>query len=387
VTDTHLSAADVTWAGHAARLAELLAQRGDLHDDAWRAAIAAVPRHRLVPAAYRQDAGGAWRPVDTTSLEGVELAYSPETLVTVLADRGGHQVAVSSSTKPDLMVRMLETLDMRNGHRVLEIGTGTGYNAALLSHRLGDDNVFSVDIDAGLIDDARRRLADIGSHPTLVVTDGVQGLPAHAPYDRIIATCSVPAVPWAWVNQLIPGGRLLVDLKVNDNAGNLVDLCRVDNRAEGRFTARWASFMAMRHGEPDGHDTAEQAADVTERATAAPPQPWWTHRVVWFLAQFRLPAGVRIGLRLDPDSRLPTAATVSASDGSWATIELADRDGTRRVTEAGPTSLWTAVEHAHQQWTALGEPDWPRFGLTVLADRQWVWLDDPAGPHAWLISG
>jgi protein-L-isoaspartate O-methyltransferase len=63
------------------------------------------------------------------------------------------------------MIRMLEALDVHSGHRVLEIGTGTGYNAALLSHRLGDTQVFSVDIDADLVELASQRLARTGYHP------------------------------------------------------------------------------------------------------------------------------------------------------------------------------------------------------------------------------
>jgi protein-L-isoaspartate O-methyltransferase len=90
-------------------------------------------------------------------------------------------VPVSSSTKPDLMLRMLETLDVRDGHRVLEIGTGTGYNAALLSHRVGDHNVYSVDVDAELVRLARERLAGAGYRPTLAAIDGEGGLPEHAP--------------------------------------------------------------------------------------------------------------------------------------------------------------------------------------------------------------
>ncbi len=106
-------------------------------------------------------------------------------------------IAVSSSTKPDLMVRMLETLDVRDDARVLEIGTGTGYNAALLSHRLGEDRVYSVDVDAELVGPARERLADIGVHPHLATLDGEKGWPEHAPFDRIIATCSVTR-GWTW---------------------------------------------------------------------------------------------------------------------------------------------------------------------------------------------
>jgi protein-L-isoaspartate O-methyltransferase len=72
---------------------------------------------------------------------------------------------------------------------LLEIGTGTGYNAALLCHRLGAESVFSVDIGAGLVAAARERLAALGYAPTLVAADGRLGLPGHGPFDRIIATC------------------------------------------------------------------------------------------------------------------------------------------------------------------------------------------------------
>lgn len=62
----------------------------------------------------------------------------------------------------------------------------------------GAANVFSVDVESDLVDQARARLAELGYHPTLVVADGAAGLPEHAPFDRIIATCSVPAIPWPW---------------------------------------------------------------------------------------------------------------------------------------------------------------------------------------------
>lgn len=119
------------------------------------------------------------------------------------------------------MTRMLETLDVRDSDRVLEIGTGAGYNAALLCHRLGDRQVYSVDVEPDLVDAARSRLAALGYHPTLVCADGGLGLPEHAPYDRIIATCSVPRVPWSWVGQTKLDGVILADLKVSVVAGNL----------------------------------------------------------------------------------------------------------------------------------------------------------------------
>ncbi|MGH3907718.1 MAG: methyltransferase domain-containing protein [Pseudonocardiaceae bacterium] len=370
---------DTGWAPRAQRLADLLAERGDLRDPAWKDAVAAVARHVLVPAAYRQDNTGAWQPVDVTSPEGLDLVYSPTTLVTALADRGTHQESVSSSTKPDLVVRMLEILSIHDEHKVLDIGTGTGYNAALLAHRLGDNQVYSVDIDDELIEGARHRLDAIGVRPTLVTADGAAGLPQHAPYDRIIVTCSVPAVPWAWAEQLRPDGKVLVDIKVATEAGNLALLHRYPDRLEGRFTSRWASFMAMRHHYDQAHESWQPRAEhTTQRTTTTPANPWYDNRVVWLLAHLHgLPPGGRIGMQLDPATRQPTDSLLSAADGSWAAVSLANHDGHHDVVEGGPTALWEHVERAHQLWLDHDQPDWPRLGLTVTPEHQHLWIDTP----------
>ncbi|MCZ9339668.1 methyltransferase domain-containing protein, partial [Streptomyces sp. TRM76130] len=104
----------------------------------------------------------------------------------------------SSSSQPSLMALMLAELRVADGDRVLEIGAGTGYNAALLCHRLGDDGlVTTVDLDPEITDSARRHLDAAGYHPAVVTGDGARGVPGRAPYDRIIATCALPAVPRA----------------------------------------------------------------------------------------------------------------------------------------------------------------------------------------------
>ncbi|MGH3995296.1 MAG: methyltransferase domain-containing protein, partial [Pseudonocardiaceae bacterium] len=210
------------WRERARRLVDRLTADGDLHTPGWREALLAVPRHAFVPRYYELDNNtrpATWKrhePSDEASTaRWLELVYSPTTLVTALADYAGRgvQTGVVSSTKPDLMIRMLEVLQVADGMRALEIGTGTGYNAALLCHRLGQDNVCSIDIDPALITDARARLAGLGYHPALVAADGAEGLAGHAPFDRIIATCSVRAIPPAWIHQLAPGGLLLVHLE------------------------------------------------------------------------------------------------------------------------------------------------------------------------------
>lgn len=149
------------WTQRAARLADELTAAGKLWSPQWQAAVRAVPRHVLVPVYYRQT-GRGWERADTSTSEGrtrwLDLVYSNTALFTLPDGR-------SSSSMPGLMTRMLERLDIGDGHRVLEIGTGTGYNAALVSQRLGDDTVFSVDIEPNLVALARQRLAVLGYHP------------------------------------------------------------------------------------------------------------------------------------------------------------------------------------------------------------------------------
>jgi methyltransferase of ATP-grasp peptide maturase system len=375
------------WQTRARRLARQLTGRGVLSDPAWRAAVESVPRHVFVPRFYVQQPGGDWSETTADSADWLDDVYSDVPLVTALAETArGSRVTVSSSTKPALMLRMLAALDVRDGHRVLEIGTGTGYNAALLCHRLGDEQVFSVDIGADLVEAARARLAELGYTPTLAAVDGADGLPAHAPYDRIIATCSVPAVPWAWAEQLDDGGLLLVDVKRGTHAGNLVLLHKLRDRLEGRFLARWAGFMTIRRTDaapPTGTGVAVQPEDGTRSSTRLDPQPW-TAPVPWFLASSRVPRQLSFGYRGRTDAGWEWA-TLTGDDGSWCAVRMQpDEHGHREVREGGPIRIWAQYERTYHEWEALNQPGWDRFGLTVTPDgRHRVWLDNPDSPHAW----
>ncbi|MBX6769030.1 MAG: methyltransferase domain-containing protein, partial [Actinomadura rubrobrunea] len=174
------------WKAHAARLAAQLAEQGALTDPAWRRAVEAVPRHVFVPGV------------------SLVLVYSDATLVTQHKqhpDQPGFAWATSSSTRPGFTLRLLHLLDIADGMDVLEIGTGTGYTAALLCHRLGSQHVTTVDIDPDLTRAARRHLAHAGYQPNVTTGDGLHGDPAHAPYDRVLATVAHEHVPYAWVEQ------------------------------------------------------------------------------------------------------------------------------------------------------------------------------------------
>ena len=171
---------------------------GVLHAGAVAAAFRAVPRHLFLPD----------RPL--------EEVYADEAIPTKLGD--GYPI--SSSSQPSMMAIMLEQLALAPGQRVLEIGAGTGYNAALMAHLVGPGGrVVTVDIDDDLVADARRHLAAAGAENVLAVcADGALGYPAEAPYDRVILTVGAWDLAPAWLAQLKPGGRLVLPLALGAGA-------------------------------------------------------------------------------------------------------------------------------------------------------------------------
>jgi methyltransferase of ATP-grasp peptide maturase system len=389
---------DTEWAQRAATLAQELLAAGKLTSPHWHQAVREVPRHVFVPS-YYVASQGSMVAADATAGEAgrarwLDAVYSNTALVTKLADdsTGAPPVFLSSSSTPGLMTRMLEALDIHDGQRALEIGTGTGYNAALLCHRLGAANVFSVDIEPDLVDLAGVRLAELGYHPTLVTTDGAAGLPEHAPFDRIIATCAVPAIPWAWVDQTTIGGIILTDIKLGLNAGNLVRLTRTGpQRAQGRFDAGQAAFMSLRHTPgADGRVPYTRTPcdnPISEHTTTLDPRTPWTNPVVWFLAALRIGPHYRMGYTGGDPRHGPTAVCLSTPDGCRSEITLAPNpDATHTVRHTGHRHLWSALEDAHQLWDAADRPDWPRLGLVVTPHTQTLYADEPTNTIAILSN-
>jgi protein-L-isoaspartate O-methyltransferase len=232
------------------RMVRHIVAGGGLTDPAWRAAFAAVPRHLFVPVYFCGDSGdpghgryAADDPDARRRLRWLKGAYTDQPIATHVT--GGE--LVSSSSQPSLMALMCEALDVHEGQRVLEIGAGTGYNAALLAHRLGGTGaVTTVDLDAAITAAAREHLAAYGTAEALAVTvvtgDGALGHPPGAPYDRVVATCELPAIPPAWTVQCRPGARILAPF-----ANGLVLLTVLGpGRAEGRFLPSPAYFVPLR---------------------------------------------------------------------------------------------------------------------------------------------
>lgn len=176
-----------------AALVSSLKEKGELADPRLEAAFLEVPRHLFLP-----------------DLE-LDKVYSDEALP-VKRDPDG--VVTSSSSQPMMMAMMLRQLQLQPGHNVLEIGTGTGYNAAIMQHIVGPGgNVASLELDNELVQEAQRNLQRAGAIEVRVVhADGAGGYAPRAAYDRIIATAGVWDIPKAWVNQLKPRGIIVAPL-------------------------------------------------------------------------------------------------------------------------------------------------------------------------------
>ena len=177
-----------------ARLADALRTAQRIRTPAVEEAFRTVPRHLFLP--------------DVSTAE----AYADEAVAVQHVDG----VATSSASQPSMVAIMLEQLGLRPGHRVLEIGAGTGYNAALMARIVGPAGaVVAVDIDPELIGSAGRHLDAAGCHRVeLICADGALGHPAGAPYDRIVLTVGAADIRPDWVAQLASGGRLLLPLAV-----------------------------------------------------------------------------------------------------------------------------------------------------------------------------
>ncbi|HET9141912.1 ATP-grasp peptide maturase system methyltransferase [Actinophytocola sp.] len=375
---------------HRGRLVRALERDRLLADHRWRAAFTEVPRHEFLPRFFRPVSPTGWAAIDSSDDDWLAQVYANRVLVTQLDDdprrwelaraRGEIRgMPTSSSSMPAIMAVMLEALDVADDHRVLEIGTGTGYNAALLCHRLRAGRLVTVDIDGRLVEVARRRLAALGYHPTCVATDGAAGYPPDAPYDRVVCTCAVSTVPWPWLAQTRPGGVVVTTLNRPLGAG-LVRITVGAGGGQGRVLADDGRFMPLRaHRRHVDSDRLARLADApgatrgTELAASMVTNPSSPFE---FFAGLHLPGVL-------PASTGPTVLLVH-SDGSWVRHRRSD-DG-YQVTQGGPRRLWDEAEKAYAQWCELGRPRRSRFGITVDPDTQDLWLDTPDSPYRWSLT-
>jgi protein-L-isoaspartate O-methyltransferase len=280
---------------------------------------------------------------------------------------------------------MLRDLDVRDGMRVLDLGTGTGWNAGLLARRLGDRQVTSIEVDPAVAAAAVDALHTAGLYPEVVVGDGLLGHPPGAPYDRVIATMAVRSVPRAWLTQTVPGGVIVAPWgSYYSHADAVVRLTVSDDRrhAHGPFT-RPVEFMKARtqrlaraaHGEyVTGGDVAAAADYVTGTSLCAADLG---HPFAFVAGLF---TGRDCVSAADRRGAEVCFWLYGISDRSWAAAVLRDGRRTSAVYLGGPRRLWAGIVAAHRWWTGAGCPDVTRFGLTVTPDPEIAWFETPHQP-------
>lgn len=240
------------------RLVRELEQRGLIRSAQVRDAFLTVPRETFLS--------------EFAAFEGLEAVYRDEAIPTKFDANG---FAVSSSSQPAIMAEMLEQLALEPGMRVLEVGAGTGYNAALLAQIVGPSGaVTTIEIDPEVARGARAALRR-GSHQVSVrVGDGRNGFPDRAPFDRIIVTASSEEIPRPWFDQLDEGGLLEVPLRINAAGAQVIPTLRKTQGKLEPVSAVCGGFMPMRSANDEGSVPSRPPCLIASDATgdvATPP--------------------------------------------------------------------------------------------------------------------
>lgn len=363
-------------------LTRSLAECGAFREPWLREVFERVPRHAFVPGTVWCWAEERWHPLrrDQEPQRWAELVYHPTKPLITQVDQGrvgpegtGRE-PTSSISAASAVLNMLASLDPQPGHRVLEIGTGTGYNAALLCERVGQENVTTVEVDHMLADLARETLAGVGYHPVVVCADGEAGYPAGAPVDRLICTASVRRVPPAWLEQVRVGGEIVTPWYSGPNAMGLMWLrVRADGSAKGWMHGT-ESFMPLRR-----HRTTHPSATDLWEATGARAHETTEEPGLEGLES----AGAAFAFRV----LCPGVACYRQPHGGWffATDDGASWAGItgQRAHRYGPRDLIDEARRTLSWWRAQARPRVVDFGVTVTETEQVIWLrhkDHPVTP-------
>ena len=361
---------------HVERLiAELRPKCPAIVESPWlEAAVRAVPRHLFIERyAEGVNSNDPWALVDWVTMD--RKRPSPEALQRIYSDQGLMMRSPpdhSAASQPALVVTMLHELGLEPGMKVLEIGTGSGWNAGLIAHGVSHDGlVHSVDIQHDLVEQAREHLSAAG-HPGVRLRsgDGGAGWPEAASFDRIIATVGCPDIPPAWLDQLTDGGVLLVPLLMRGFWAPPLRLQKRGTTFVGAFRGH-SGFMTLQGAHhTDAHDRLiidDLPTGLPVRSVSLPEG--MTFRFLWFL--FMTNGSFRYAVRRTEE--IPHILH-HVESGSWITFMPDDPS----VEVAGRSRAFDDLRSAQEEWVGCGRPSLKSFEVDVVAADEppdGGWLD------------
>ena len=359
------------------RFADALAREGAITRPEVAEAFATVPREAFVAEGFH-GRDGTWVAPDAEGF--LTAVYTNDVLVTKIV--GGR--ATSSSSQPSLMAAMIEALDLSPGTRVLEVGAGTGYNAALMS--VAGARVTTVDVQPDVVARAAAALAGVASTVDLRLGDGYDGWPDGGPYDRVIVTVGVAGVSPLWLDQLAPGGFVLAPIR---HAGHhpVLRATRAEDGSVHAMGVCPAGFMSaagpLSAVYPGAHPLAAgqlPAPTVSRPARFDPPLDVFRYHDMWFALGAW---DARTTYAQPPDSGdNGGCALLDETAGGGATIWP---DGSVRGSGPHAAAYADRAGALLDRWLASGSPAVPAWQAPMTLDG------DPAKPiwvpRGWRLPG
>ena len=281
---------------------------------------------------------------------GMEEIYSDKCIS--IKDSEGNQI--TSSSQPSLMNRMLGSLRPVRGCKVLEVGAGTGYNAALLAELVGEhQNVYTIDINETVVEKAKENLAQAGySGVNVIAGDGSEGYEPAAPYDKIIVTASAPEFTRSWITQLADNGVLLVPFSFFGDE-KLYEILAVLRRRRdqicGRFLYGWVGFMGI---------AGEHHIVIEDESTKL---------VLRRLVNGLMDAEKKCSQKLFPSDPHGLRVFNYCQISGYSKSELLDIDAQINDDADGYVQWYWKFYDA---WTASGSPELSEYQITVDLDRK-----------------
>lgn len=342
--------------------------------DATVEAFLATPRHIFVRR-YRERASKQWCEVNQGNLHQHLATLYADHPLTLFGEEDDD--IPSTISQPSFVLRMLDLLQFQPGHTVLELGTGSGWNAALIGRLVGPSgNVFSLEIIPELAQRAAGTIAELGiTNVRVVAADAGDGYAPGAPYDRIAFTAGSYDLPRQFYEQIKPGGLLLVVIKNEGGGDNLFLLQKADGHLQSRYSTpcgfvQLSGKYKIESLDPITVETLPEWRELQHQEIARRPFWWGGKGSEYFMWQT---AGIRSFLGVtEPMFRAFKIAKAHASAGVHHYFGLWDRDKMSLVLARDDELLsygnLAATEHLLQvvhRWVDLGMPTASSFRLRV----------------------